>query len=304
MGTDQIMYCIVALILGMLMYHMLKGVCGCKTVEGAVTTSSYGDACSTIDDPAENQTCLNNRQLANDAQDAAMADTNTTTKFTRAGTFLDRVTQGSPFSKTGRTPPCLDYGKSEKLDGLGPGCTPGGTGGTDGRAACHLYDRYDTRHWSLYTPEGCTGSALDWIQECTCTDEQFSGYQDDKRAKNTSSQLDSKYMNRFQINSSGTTEAIELTQDSDRLPAVGAGNKPSDSDDENDCRKFEAKTNTGFAPVLDSWCKTNCAAPNPNCPELFCTCTSDHDTSDHDTCTKDCPPYTAPYTDNTENPQE
>jgi len=32
MGTDQIMYCIVALILGMLMYHMLKGVCGCKTV--------------------------------------------------------------------------------------------------------------------------------------------------------------------------------------------------------------------------------------------------------------------------------
>jgi hypothetical protein len=32
MGTDQIMYCIVALILGMLMYHMLKGVCGCKNV--------------------------------------------------------------------------------------------------------------------------------------------------------------------------------------------------------------------------------------------------------------------------------
>jgi len=32
MGTDQIMYCIVALILGMLMYHMLKNVCGCKNV--------------------------------------------------------------------------------------------------------------------------------------------------------------------------------------------------------------------------------------------------------------------------------
>ena len=26
--------CVVALILGMLMFHMLKGVCGCKTVEG------------------------------------------------------------------------------------------------------------------------------------------------------------------------------------------------------------------------------------------------------------------------------
>jgi len=32
MGTDQIIYCIVALLLGMLMYHMLKNVCGCKNV--------------------------------------------------------------------------------------------------------------------------------------------------------------------------------------------------------------------------------------------------------------------------------
>jgi hypothetical protein len=34
MGTDQIMYCIVALILGMLLANMLKSVCGCKVVEG------------------------------------------------------------------------------------------------------------------------------------------------------------------------------------------------------------------------------------------------------------------------------
>ena len=34
MGTDQIMYCIVALILGMLLANMLKNVCGCKVVEG------------------------------------------------------------------------------------------------------------------------------------------------------------------------------------------------------------------------------------------------------------------------------
>ena len=32
MGTDQIMYCIVALILGMLIANMLKNVCGCKNV--------------------------------------------------------------------------------------------------------------------------------------------------------------------------------------------------------------------------------------------------------------------------------
>ena len=38
MGTDQIMYCIVALILGMLLANMLKNVCGCKTVEGNMRT--------------------------------------------------------------------------------------------------------------------------------------------------------------------------------------------------------------------------------------------------------------------------
>ena len=37
MGTDQIMYCIVALILGMLLANMLKNVCGCKNVvEGTI----------------------------------------------------------------------------------------------------------------------------------------------------------------------------------------------------------------------------------------------------------------------------
>ena len=35
MGTEQIMYYIIALILGMLLANMLKSVCGCKTVEGS-----------------------------------------------------------------------------------------------------------------------------------------------------------------------------------------------------------------------------------------------------------------------------
>lgn len=34
MGTDQIIMCVVALLLGMLLANMLKSVCGCKTVEG------------------------------------------------------------------------------------------------------------------------------------------------------------------------------------------------------------------------------------------------------------------------------
>ena len=32
---DKWIMCVVALMLGMLMFHMLKGVCGCKVVEGA-----------------------------------------------------------------------------------------------------------------------------------------------------------------------------------------------------------------------------------------------------------------------------
>ncbi len=34
MNSQTIVYCVVALILGMLLANMLKGVCGCKNVEG------------------------------------------------------------------------------------------------------------------------------------------------------------------------------------------------------------------------------------------------------------------------------
>jgi len=34
MNIQTIVMCVVALILGMLLAHMLKGVCGCKVVEG------------------------------------------------------------------------------------------------------------------------------------------------------------------------------------------------------------------------------------------------------------------------------
>ena len=56
MGTDQIMYCIIALILGMLLANMLKNVCGCKTViEGR--TDPNGDW-----DPSER---LSNHEFLN-----------------------------------------------------------------------------------------------------------------------------------------------------------------------------------------------------------------------------------------------
>jgi hypothetical protein len=44
MDTKTIVYCVVALILGMLMANMLKNVCGCKTVEGLVGSRCTGTA--------------------------------------------------------------------------------------------------------------------------------------------------------------------------------------------------------------------------------------------------------------------
>ena len=56
MGTDQIMYCIVALILGMLLANMLKSVCGCKNVEGFVITEQCNE-------PNDGMTCKFNEHI-------------------------------------------------------------------------------------------------------------------------------------------------------------------------------------------------------------------------------------------------
>jgi len=56
MGTDQIMCCIVALILGMLMANMLKNVCGCKTVEGQPRILSEGG--TQCEGPANPNNCF------------------------------------------------------------------------------------------------------------------------------------------------------------------------------------------------------------------------------------------------------
>ena len=43
MGSEQILLYVVALILGMLLANMLKGVCGCKVVEGQRTDTMQSD---------------------------------------------------------------------------------------------------------------------------------------------------------------------------------------------------------------------------------------------------------------------
>ena len=48
MNSQTIVMCVVALLLGMLLAHMLKDVCGCKTVEGTGadrTCGSEGSSC-------------------------------------------------------------------------------------------------------------------------------------------------------------------------------------------------------------------------------------------------------------------
>ena len=43
MKTDQIMCCVVALLLGMLLANMLKSVCGCKVMEGQEMGRRFAD---------------------------------------------------------------------------------------------------------------------------------------------------------------------------------------------------------------------------------------------------------------------
>ena len=63
MKTDQIVMCVVALLLGMLLANMLKNVCGCKIVEGQ--GSNFGDyqgaeesVCAHIQDDGMRQACF------------------------------------------------------------------------------------------------------------------------------------------------------------------------------------------------------------------------------------------------------
>ena len=44
MKTETIVYCVVALLLGMLLANMLKNVCGCNTVEGSTTCPDGSEA--------------------------------------------------------------------------------------------------------------------------------------------------------------------------------------------------------------------------------------------------------------------
>jgi hypothetical protein len=45
MNSQNIVMCVVALILGMLLANMLKSVCGCKVVEGQCGSDPFSDEC-------------------------------------------------------------------------------------------------------------------------------------------------------------------------------------------------------------------------------------------------------------------
>jgi len=70
MKTDQIVMCVVALLLGMLLANMLKNVCGCQVVEGS------GDKCvKNLKWPDNTDIQAGNRELAGGLQCAAQLDT-------------------------------------------------------------------------------------------------------------------------------------------------------------------------------------------------------------------------------------
>ena len=57
MNSQNIVMCVVALILGMLLANMLKSVCGCKVVEGAENGPCLGQKWTGSDELC--QTCYN-----------------------------------------------------------------------------------------------------------------------------------------------------------------------------------------------------------------------------------------------------
>ena len=54
MNSETIVMCVVALILGMLLAHMLKNVCGCKVVEGReFTAENCWNGCSSTQESCQ-----------------------------------------------------------------------------------------------------------------------------------------------------------------------------------------------------------------------------------------------------------
>ena len=86
MGTDQIIMCVVALLLGMLLANMLKSVCGCKNVvegqrgeavvECAKTCIEEGNFPVVDDHLRMRESCINNAEkgLLGDVTPAMCAD--------------------------------------------------------------------------------------------------------------------------------------------------------------------------------------------------------------------------------------
>ena len=55
MNNEQILMCVVALILGMLLANMLKDVYGCKLVEGSESSRRCGERCKAFQNHSEEE---------------------------------------------------------------------------------------------------------------------------------------------------------------------------------------------------------------------------------------------------------
>ena len=94
MKMETVVYCVFALLLGMLLANMLKNVCGCKTVEGMTAVRKVRDICDPIYPKCANaglvnklkkgaETCGNSamKSYVNCVQGGIQANTPTTTQF-------------------------------------------------------------------------------------------------------------------------------------------------------------------------------------------------------------------------------
>lgn len=136
MKTEQIVMCIVALALGMLVANMLTNVCGCKTgVEGftfrgdlpaglspGARTALIGGSCGSEDDPAPITDGCAGGSIANLKNSADLCN-NTYPTFSNMGSYLDQLSR-YPYRSYCPEPPPLAASCSQCVhssQGGGPG---------------------------------------------------------------------------------------------------------------------------------------------------------------------------------------
>jgi len=275
MGTDQIMYCIVALLLGMLLANMLKSVCGCNdVVEGGGLGMPVGkfdldtgaSFAAEHPNPYGQYTGPKPERIPLTGEDG---DFYLHTKLLTESTADKQKYCGCNY----RAGPCdtadkayrnsykrrLDLAEDDVRVVMPGYCEPDSFWEDHARRACQ--DHTDCCSEALGTK--CRIPLGGFEKWCMTAEE----IQADK---------DSSETHQWAVDLPGTCPTHDFTLN----PA------PNHSDGGN-CLVINAINDGGIVQGYnDAWCERNCTASNPNCPEEYCRCTVP------DGCTESCPAYT------------